>query len=179
MAIVATLYNRSASSPSARPVARVSRTKWPTSSGVLGLDSVRRTQICRQPKLPKCRRKSEMAPTSRSVIASLRWSGRRGCVRLHERAMGSSRKGKHETAIIDEEDQVDSLVALAYRSPEPLPERRRARELDAQPRGLHRRGGPGPRGRGGGPGRSSGARAPPKRGLARCTTHDPSPAAAC
>ncbi len=113
-----------------------------------------------------------MAPTSRSVIASLRWSGRRGCVRLHERAMGSSRKGKHETAIIDEEDQVDSLVALAYRSPEPLPERRRARELDAQPRGLHRRDGPCLVGRVVARGRSSAAGAQQMRDLASCTTTD-------
>ena len=56
--------------------------------------------------------------------------------------MGSSRKGKHATSIIDEEDQVDGLIALAYRSPEPLQERRRAQELDAQQRGLHRRDGP-------------------------------------
>ena len=67
------------------------------------------------PKLPKCRRKSEMASTSRSAIEGLPSSGRRGSVRLRERANGSSRKGKHETSIIDEEeDQVDGVIALAY-----------------------------------------------------------------
>src|ERR1700687_6120207 len=104
------------------------------------------------PKLPKCCRKSEMASTFRSAIEGLPSSGRRGSVRLHERAMGSSRKGKHETSIIDEEDQVDGLgAALAYRSSEPLQERRRARALDAQQRGLRRRDGPCLVGRDGGP----------------------------
>jgi hypothetical protein len=50
--------------------------------------------------------------------------------------MGSSRKGKHETAIIDEEDQVDARFVLADRSPEPLQQRPRARELDAEQWGL-------------------------------------------
>jgi hypothetical protein len=84
----------------------------------------------------------------------------------------SSRKGKHETSIIDEEDQVDGLVALAYRSPEPLQERRRARELDAQQRGLHRRDGPCLVGRDGGPRTSSAAGAQQMRDLANCTTTD-------
>src|ERR1700730_12561296 len=121
MAIVATLYSRPASSPSARQVARVSRTKWPTSSGVLALGSVRRTQICRQPKLPKCRRKSEMASTSRSVIAPLYWFGRGGgdCVRAGARER-SARQAQHETSLIDEEDQVDGVVAKAGRAPESL-----------------------------------------------------------
>ena len=50
--------------------------------------------------------------------------------------MSSSRKGKHETAIIDEEDQVDARFVLADRSPEPLQQRPRARELDAEQWGL-------------------------------------------
>src|SRR6266446_10823352 len=134
MAIVATLYNRPASSPCARQVARVSRTKWPTSSGVRRLGSVRRTQICRQPKLPKCRRKSEMASTSRSVMAPLHWFGRCGgdCVRSHWRVERSARQGQHETSLIDEEDQVDSLAASAGGAPEPLQDRPRGCGLDVE-----------------------------------------------
>src|SRR6266446_4746515 len=140
MAIVATLYNRSASSPSARQVARVSRTKWPTSSGVRRLGSARRTQICRQPKLPKCRRKSEMASTSRSVMAPLHWFGRGGGdgVRTGARER-SARQGQHETALIDEEDQVDALTASTGRAPEPMQDGAPGWGLEVEEGGLQRR----------------------------------------
>ncbi len=56
-----------------------------------------------------------------------------------DRSTRTSREGKHETPIIDEEDQVDGLVALTDDAPEPLEGGPRARPLDAEPRRLHRR----------------------------------------
>ena len=53
--------------------------------------------------------------------------------------MNSSRKGKHETAIIDEEDQVDRLVATTGRAPEPLQDRPRGWVLGVEEGGLQRR----------------------------------------
>src|SRR5712664_2201825 len=142
MAIVATLYNRSASSPSARQAARISRTKRPTSSGVRGLGSVRRTEICRQPKLPKCRRKCEIASTSRSVMAPpplVRLSGLAvASVRpgAHER---SSRQGKYETSLVDEKNHVDDLVAWTGRAPEPSQDRPPGGVLEVEEGSLQRR----------------------------------------
>lgn len=55
----------------------------PTSSGVLGLRSLSRPPVCRQPKFPRYRTKSDITSTSRSVMAGLRWSDWRGVGCVH------------------------------------------------------------------------------------------------